>query len=793
MDLINDFFLLVHAQKPLDFDANTKIALEESEMFAKNDLISFADNCSIILATTHRNYQNFKSLKLFHTISDSFYKSEFLNFEVVLRAQHIALHILAHEANKTLLDNIKENLNLLKKEELISFDEFSKIESILNLVQPKLVKEKKTFVETSAKEGKNFYANNVNQLIAISKNLHSLIDNESIQKRLEEVPYKLQNTKFSIGITGIMNAGKSTMLNALLGKEVLGTAVIPETANLSVVKYSENERAVVNFWNTQEWESIEDAAKEEESIQAFVQETKAHFKERLQEFIQPTTKSIEASLDNLASYTSAEHSDKKCNLVKSVDLYTNLDFVKDGVEIVDTPGLDDPVIQREEITKQYLSKCDMMIHLMNVNQSATQKDIEFILDSLLYQNIARLLIVITRVDTVTKEELDEVITYTKQSIQKQLTSINQDAKFNAIVDKIDFIPIAGKLALMHRVGKEDEANALGYNLEQTGILEIEAYLSQVLFGKNSDKAKLVLDANSKELSHIANKHEELLNLQLSNLGKSTQELENEFKNYQAQKEQNLTLLERIESEIKEQESDLTTYIKTLESYASNKLTALQKRVKQRIMDDISYEYKNKRKPDNTRLRVITETGIKDGLIDLIRDYRFQFEKRMLKSVELIEQRYASIKNEQQQINPFGFDAKGFFEQEFSGGFLVNNNSILLNKVELALKQFGKKELEEMDAFLDAEFAKAFINIHKSIDAKLKEMNAQLIHSLIQKLEQPALLLKEELRTKEEIMAEQLATIKSASLSNEEQKELLEKELSVLNNEMKKLDVLKAAL
>ena len=57
---------------------------------------------------------------------------------------------------------------------------------------------------------------------------------------------------------------------------------------------------------------------------------------------------------------------------------TPLKFVQNGVEIVDTPGLDDPVIQREEITKSYLLECDLMIHLMNVNQSATQKDIEFI-------------------------------------------------------------------------------------------------------------------------------------------------------------------------------------------------------------------------------------------------------------------------------------------------------------------------------------------------------------------------------------------------------------------------------
>ena len=58
--------------------------------------------------------------------------------------------------------------------------------------------------------------------------------------------------------------------------------------------------------------------------------------------------------------------------MKYVELGSKLDFLSDGIEIVDTPGLDDPVIQREEITKSiFISACDMMLHLMNVSQSAT--------------------------------------------------------------------------------------------------------------------------------------------------------------------------------------------------------------------------------------------------------------------------------------------------------------------------------------------------------------------------------------------------------------------------------------
>ncbi len=140
-----------------------------------------------------------------------------------------------------------------------------------------------------------------------------------------------------------------------------------------------------------------------------------------------------------------------------------------------------------------------MIHLMNVSQSATLKDVEFIIDALLYQNITKLLIIITRADTVTKEQLEEVINYTKSSIQRQLKAQNKDSKLNYILEHIKFIPISGKMALYHRTGRSEEAIKNGFNLEDTGILEIEDYLNETLFGANSSKSDLIIKSALSQL------------------------------------------------------------------------------------------------------------------------------------------------------------------------------------------------------------------------------------------------------------------------------------------------------
>ena len=112
-----------------------------------------------------------------------------------------------------------------------------------------------------------------------------------------------------------MNAGKSTMLNALMGKEILGSAVVPETANLTIVKHNVTENAKVYYWNESEWNKIVKSSEQLDSMKDFVNETNSVFGDNLQSYIKPTSRFDEIGIDELSSYTSAEASEKKCNLV----------------------------------------------------------------------------------------------------------------------------------------------------------------------------------------------------------------------------------------------------------------------------------------------------------------------------------------------------------------------------------------------------------------------------------------------------------------------------------------------
>ncbi len=78
---------------------------------------------------------------------------------------------------------------------------------------------------------------------------NAVIKAEELEKTLKEMQDTDRN--FKVGIIGRVKAGKSSLLNALIfeGVEVLPKAATPMTASLTVLKYSQNLSAEVEFYS----------------------------------------------------------------------------------------------------------------------------------------------------------------------------------------------------------------------------------------------------------------------------------------------------------------------------------------------------------------------------------------------------------------------------------------------------------------------------------------------------------------------------------------------------------------
>jgi tRNA U34 5-carboxymethylaminomethyl modifying GTPase MnmE/TrmE len=745
----SDYFLLFHGI----LEPKTHEAFSFKDDLSRNIFIEIS---ALFLICHRKNFNHFVSLDYFKELLQQFTDISLSNKEeLYLLQMHIITKLeesLTHED----LQLLTQAFEYLYQHKLLSQEHINKLKTLFDpneLKETLVAKTKSLSLEEDFLTQKEHFKEHLHELSTLSTSSLFLSD-------LNDIEEYINKQTFSIGITGVMNAGKSTLLNALMGAEILGSSVIPETANLSIVKYAKQTYAKVAYWDKKEWESLENQATSLPSIEKFIKQTKDVFGDTLSQYIATPMVEVDIKLEALPLYTSAEKSGSKCNLVKYVTLGVDLDFLEDGIEIVDTPGLDDPVIQREEITKSYMRECDLMIHLMNVSQSATYKDVEFIIDALIYQNISSLLIIITRADTVNQAQLDEVIAYTKKSIEKELRALKQDSKVEHILSSLIFLPISGFMALQHKIGNSQIAIEAGFPLEKTGILEIESYLKEMLFGASSTKNRLLIQSISHRIITTIQNEVETLHYELTLLNKSEDELEEELSTFKAKKEQDSVQLEHLTQDIHIQKQQLSEYITSLNDFIDTALNKLQALIKNRIINDLQYTLESEKhtlsKEDVKKLLV---TALKDGIIDIVRDYR----NLCLKKMDTISE-HVKHKLQKSQLTLLDMDQtkdiSDFFKDNFAANFLSSNYELLLNELSTPIQKAKLKSLDTLSQNVELILKEHISQLRESIIHKASELTQSLVSDFFENLEQPLKELASTLKQHEQIISKHINSFNS---------------------------------
>lgn len=416
---------------------------DPSPLALPQNIIESQSAQSILLSVNADNLPLFSQCPSFMQLIESIsvYARQEPCIEHIWRIQH-SLLISPHIH----LDELLPHFAQLNLAEILSESHLKILASLDKFAQPSSLDSKNNAHISPSANLKNLKEQFIRLCTQLRPLLSSIQPNhqtphDSLESTLETILLKFNEKHFSIGITGVLSAGKSTFLNALLGAEILGSSNIPETANLTILRYGTQEKARVHFWSKEQWQELCKYAQSDANLKLFIDQTLTIFGKDIHRFITcpKTTKDIESH--EIHTYTSANHPNKFCNLIQQVELFTPLVFLQNGVEIVDTPGLDDPITKREEITRAYIQHCDLLIHVMNASCAATQVDIDFILESLLERNISRLLIVLTRVDLLTSQEIQASLDYTRKSLITQLKKANYKGDIQAIIARIDFIPL----------------------------------------------------------------------------------------------------------------------------------------------------------------------------------------------------------------------------------------------------------------------------------------------------------------------------------------------------------------
>ena len=324
-----------------------------------------------------------------------------------------------------------------------------------------------------------------NDLDKLPKDLRS----EELEKNLSLIYEKDRVLK--IGIVGRVKAGKSSLLNALVfdGKDILPKAATPMTAALTRLEYGEVIEANVDFYTQEDIDSLKknfDKYKEEfEKLkkQKF-EELKNTQQRKLQvEILDESTKQeILQKAENIANREMKDKEElfssydqyskiKASNLslaelkefeniqadnidslnkklydfvgadgeympfTKSVNIKLNDENLKD-IEIIDTPGINDPISSREARTEDLLQECDVIFIVSPSGQFLSNEDMNLLDRITTKDGIQEIHIVASQIDNQLygseKENnngiLPKVLESLKQNLTKQIRNVLGDKK-----------------------------------------------------------------------------------------------------------------------------------------------------------------------------------------------------------------------------------------------------------------------------------------------------------------------------------------------------------------------------
>ena len=405
----------------------------------------------------------------------------------------------------------------------------------------------------------------VGELQGIEK-AHGIRPSAELKKTLEEISQ--QDRQLKIGILGRVKAGKSSFLNALIfkGKNVLPKAATPMTAALTILEYSDKFEANIEYYtkddielmrqkhdkcqkeirksyeaqlnklkqnnkadkSDSELEALADKyakkqLKEDSSIYAYYEQ----YEQIKNSDININTLSknekivcsnYEELSDKLKEYVGS--SGKYMPFTKSITLALNEEMLKD-VKIIDTPGINDPIISREERTRALIADCDVVFLVSPSGQFLNDSDLELLKNINKNNGIKEFNIVASQFDNLLSSPeikgngvLQEAIQRAKEALLRQQKSVfegkagDYDQKIYEQLTAFEVLYSSGvSIEIANNFGNQKDENAQHVlNLLKENYPDYFANEEVALYSLNTlsnmDKILLVLDNVRKEKDRI---------------------------------------------------------------------------------------------------------------------------------------------------------------------------------------------------------------------------------------------------------------------------------------------------
>ncbi len=296
-----------------------------------------------------------------------------------------------------------------------------------------------------------------------------IMDSRAAYKELRKLRGKLDKDIFNLAVLGQFKRGKTSFINALVGEDLLPTAIVPQTSIITILRYGEKVSVKVIFLD-----------KKEKSI----------------------------GLDELHLYVTEKGNPENQKNVMVVEISYPSDYLKDGILLIDTPGIGSTFLHNTQMTYEYIKEIDAAIFLLSADPPISQGELDFLRD--IRRFIPRIFFVLNKIDYLEEKGIEEMMQFNEGILQEGLGL------------KTSIIPLSAKLALEAKL--DDDAQ----KLHKSRMMGFETVLSDFFM---HEKGNVMLLSVQDSLKTLIEEAKGFLELEIKSIRMPLKDAEERLKKF----------------------------------------------------------------------------------------------------------------------------------------------------------------------------------------------------------------------------------------------------------------------
>jgi len=212
-------------------------------------------------------------------------------------------------------------------------------------------------------------------LAGIARELHA----DEIARDAESVAARTAENLFYVACVGQFKRGKSTLINALIGGDLLPTGVVPVTAAITIVRYGATPRVLARFAGGLEREIDRSA---------------------------------------IADYVAEERNPGNRKQVQAIEINAPSPILASGMCLIDTPGLGSVFETNSETTRRFLPHIDAALVVLGADPPVSGEEASVI--EQIARQVPDVLFVLNKADRLPEDDLAQAAAFTRAALEKRI-------------------------------------------------------------------------------------------------------------------------------------------------------------------------------------------------------------------------------------------------------------------------------------------------------------------------------------------------------------------------------------